>query len=94
MEVSLLVNHLKPLLEKNEVSLGAVPTEWSAFKHYAPQNIQGNSNIWPLLLTRYRMKFPNLVHLIKNSSIVSNQQYYSRAWFQYNGADIETGDLD
>ena len=45
LKVSLLVNHFKPLLEKNEVSLSAVPTEWSAFKHYAAQNFQGNSNI-------------------------------------------------
>ena len=51
LEVSLLVNHFKPLLEKNEVSLSAVPTEWIAFKHYAAQNFQGNSNIWPVLLT-------------------------------------------
>ena len=65
LEVSLLVNHFKPLLEKNEVSLDAVPTEWSAFKYYAAQNLQGNSNIWPLLLTHYRGNFPNLAHLIE-----------------------------
>ena len=47
LEVSLLVNHFKSLL-KNEVSL---PIEWSTFKHYAAQNFQRNSNIWPLLLT-------------------------------------------
>ena len=64
LEVSLLVNHFKPLLE-NEVSLSAVPTEQSAFKHYAAQNFQGNSNIWPLLLTHYRVKFLNLVLLIE-----------------------------
>ena len=64
-EVSALVNHFKPLLEKNEVSLSAISTEWTAFKYYAAQNLQGNSKIWPLLLTQYQGKFPNLIHLIE-----------------------------
>ena len=65
LEVSLLVNHFKLLLEKNELSLRATATEWSAFKHYAAQNVQGITNIWPLLLTCYQEKFPNLAHLIE-----------------------------
>ena len=65
LEISLLVDHFKTLLEKNGVSLGAISTEWSAFKHYSVQNLQGNSNIWPLLLTYHREKFPNLCHLIE-----------------------------
>lgn len=65
LEVSLLVNHFKPLLEKNEVALSAISTEWTAFKHYAAQNFQGNSNIWPLLLTHYRVNFQNFAHLIE-----------------------------
>ena len=54
------MNHFKPLLEKNQVSLSAISTEWTAFKYYAAQNLQGNSKIWPLLLTQY-----HLIHLIE-----------------------------
>ena len=46
LEVVLLVNHFKSLLEKkNEVSISVMPTEWNAFKYYAAQNFQGNLNI-------------------------------------------------
>lgn len=53
LETSLLVDHFKPLLEKNEVSLGFISTEWSASKYYSAQNLQESSNIWPLLLMHY-----------------------------------------
>lgn len=65
VEVSLLVNHFKPLLEKNNVALSTISTEWNAFKHYAAENLTGNSNIWSLLLTHYQVNFPNLAHLIE-----------------------------
>jgi len=64
-EVSLLVNHFKVLLEMNGVSLNAVLTEWNAFKHYVGHNIQGNPDVWSLLLTRYRSQFDNFAHLIE-----------------------------
>ena len=76
-EVSLFVNHFKPLLKKNEVSLSAVATEWNTFKHYAAHSIQDNLDIWSILLTSYRSKFPNFVHLDRNTSAISSQQCYS-----------------
>ena len=63
LEILLLMNHFRLLLEKNKVSFSAISTEWSAFKHYSAQNLQ--ENIWPLLLAHYREKFPNLAHLIE-----------------------------
>lgn len=73
LEVSLLVSHFKQLLEKNEVSLSAVPTEWSAFKYHVAQTLQGNPNIWPLLLTHYTAISSQILYTWLNSSVVSNQ---------------------
>lgn len=55
LEISLMV----------EISISAIPTEWNSFKHYWKQTLQGNTDVWPLLLTCYHEKFPNLCHLIE-----------------------------
>ncbi len=55
-EVSLLVNHFKVLLEMNGVSLNAVLTKWNAFKHYVGHNIQGNPDVWSLLVIDHSLR--------------------------------------
>ena len=65
LEIKLLIGHFKAILEKNGVSIGTISTEWSAFKFYWQQALQGSTNVWPLLLTHHKDKFPNLGHLIE-----------------------------
>ena len=65
-DVSVAVDHFQPLLLKNGVSLDGVMADWNSFKLYWVDNLrdQQQDAVWPLLLTHYREKFPNLAQLV------------------------------
>ena len=60
-ELSVVAENFRPLLGANGVSVDGV--EWTAFKTDWKSNIQ--TNIWALLLTHHRSKFPNLSHVVE-----------------------------
>ena len=64
--VSLAIDHFSSLLLKNDVSLDGIMMEWVSFKLYWVDNLQDHhrDDVWSLLFSHYREKFPNLAHLV------------------------------
>ena len=60
LEVSLLSNHCWRRMKSHSI---LSQQSGVLSRYYAAQNLQGNSNIWPL--SHYRGNFPNLAHLIE-----------------------------
>ena len=63
--MSSLVDHFRPLLERNGVSVAGVAADWLSFRGYCEGAIQCKEDAWQLLLIHYRTQFPNLAHLVE-----------------------------
>ena len=65
-ELSLVVDHFRPLLLKN-ASIGSIFSEWEAFKFFWSQNLASmtKDEVWSTLLTKLKSKYPNLATLVE-----------------------------
>ena len=60
-ELSLIVDHFRPLLLKN-ASIDSIFSEWEAFKVFGSHNLASmtKDEVWSTLLTKLKSKYPNL----------------------------------
>lgn len=66
-DVSLAIDHFKPLLLHNNVSLDGIMADWTSFKLYWVDNLRTTVQrdiVWSLLLSHYNNRFPNLFNLV------------------------------